>query len=103
MTKAREFKNSPVPQGVDEEIAYYVDTLLWGGTPTSITAVVKDLTTGGTDVTATKMPGTPTVLGNVITLPLLKALVLGHRYRVEVKFTSGGNKEEAYGFVEAEE
>ena len=42
----------------------------------------------GSDVTATVMPsGLPTVSGVEITLPLLTALTLGRRYRINVRFT----------------
>lgn len=88
-------------QGEDEEIAYTLDVTAWGASPTSPGVKVKD---GATDVTATVMPaGSPTVVGNVITLPRLKLLEKDKLYRVEVKFTISGNVLEAYFHVQAQE
>jgi len=42
------------------------------------------------------------VSGDVITLPPLRAMTVGHRYRAEIKFTAGGNTLEAYCIIEAE-
>lgn len=65
-----------------------VDCTEWTETPSApVVASVIDETTG-TDVKATVMPsGLPSVSGAKITLPLLTALTLGRRYRVEVQFT----------------
>lgn len=90
---------SPVTQGVDEQIARKITTTPWGSDPTAVSVVVKR---DGGDVTSTVMPtGSPTVAGDVITLPVLKSLSAGI-YRVEVKFTSGGNVFETYFKVIAE-
>lgn len=40
--------------------------------------------------------------GDVISLSPLKSLTAGVRYRIEVKFTAGGNVFELYGQVNAE-
>ncbi len=83
-------------QSADEQLAYQITTTNWGTAPTSATAVVWDLTAGETNVTPTSMPGTATVSGNIITLPLLKSLTENHMYRVETKFVSSGNTWECY-------
>lgn len=107
MTPKREVLESPVSQGVDEEIVYTINTHEWteGGTPTSISAVVKDVTylDNVTTVTTTVFPAnSPTGGVDLITLSPLKALTEGHSYRVEVKFTCALNKFETFAIVNAE-
>lgn len=101
MSSIREFTNSPQPLGVDEEVAFWINSLPWGGTPTSVTVKVFDVTAGAyTDVTSTVMPsGSASVVGNVINLPVMKAVTAEHIYRLEVKFTSAGNKVECWGLI----
>lgn len=100
----REFRESPFSQGVDEEIIYSLTTTAWGSSPTSVSVKVFDATTAKVDVTATVMPvNTPSVLGDVITLSPLKALTVGRSYRIEIKFSAGGNIFECYGVVLAED
>lgn len=91
-------------QGVDEEIAYQIDTEPWSPSPTNVVCEVRDVTDAAyTNVTTTVMPsGTPTVNENLITLPKLKALTNKHLYRVEVKFNGSGNIFEFFFFVQAE-
>lgn len=89
---SREVAEGTVGQGVDEIIAYTIDVSNWGNLHASpnITVVVWDDT--GTNVTSIVMPsGTPSAVGNVITLPPLKLLTANTSYRVEVKFTESGN------------
>jgi hypothetical protein len=84
-------------QGVDEEITYDIDTANWGGSPSSVTVVVKDVANNYADVTATVMPaGSPSVSSDTITLPELKSLTMDKHYRIEVKFTISGNIMECY-------
>lgn len=101
----REFRESPVVQGVDEEIVYTLTTTEWGSSPSSASIKVFDVTsTPRTDVTSTVMPsGSASIAGDVITFPILKSLVIGHVYRIEVKFNAVGNVFEAWGEVRAEE
>ena len=105
MTISREVIESPMPQGVDEEIVYTLTTTPWGSSPTSISAKVYDVTDGArTDVTSTVMPtNSPSAVGDVIALSPLKALTDGKAYRVEVKFTCSGNKFEAWCNIYAEQ
>jgi len=66
-TRKREVIEGPQPQGVDEEIAWGLDTTGCGGSPTDVTVVVKD--SDGNDVTSSVTTGSVSVAGNVITLP----------------------------------
>lgn len=103
MTVTREVIESPLLQGTDEQIAYQLTTTPWGGTPTSVAVTCYDITTGTrTDVSSTNLTGSATVAGDVITCPILKSLTAGSTYRLEIKFTSGGNIWEAYAAVRAE-
>jgi len=78
-------------QGEDEIVAYTINTSNWGGGPSSVTAVVKEVSDDYTDVTATVMPtNSPSVSTDTITLSPLKLLTRDKEYRVEVKFTSAG-------------
>lgn len=100
MAKKREVVET-LSQGEDEEISYSVDTSPWGGSPTGVSVVVKD--ENGTDVTSTVMPvNSPTVNVDTITLSALKSLTAGVTYRIEVKFSSGGNVLEAIIPIAAE-
>lgn len=101
----REAIESPLRQGVDEQIVYSLDTEPWGGSPSSVTVTVYDVTTGAAeDVSADVLSGSASVDGDKIELPAIRldSLAAGHLYRVEVQFTSGGNVLEAYFMIEAE-
>lgn len=102
MSVRREFQESPIRQGIDEEVAYSFPTTPWGSDPTNVSVVVKDRSQDYADVTLTVMPGSPSVSGDDITLPALKNLTEHHTYRVEVKFTIDGNVFEAWGWFHAE-
>ena len=75
-------------QATNEEIVYTIDTTEWIAAPTSpVVSKVTDLYTG-TNVASTVMPtGSPSVSANIITLPTLKLLTIGRKYRVHVRFT----------------
>src|SRR4030042_941921 len=79
-----------------EEIIYSITTTNWVSTPASVAAVAYR-EGDETVVTSTVFPtNSPTVAGDVITLSPLKSLTRGYTYRIEVKFTSGGNIFECY-------
>jgi hypothetical protein len=99
---SREVTEGRQPQGVDEEVAYTFSTTTYGGSPTSVSFKVYDDSDSFADVTSTVCPGSASVVGDIITLPKLKLLTLNHLYRVEVKFTAGGNVWEPYFTVLAE-
>lgn len=99
---AREVSEGKRYQGVDEQIVYTLTTTQWGSSPTSPSVAAYDVTNNEATVTSTVLSGSASVSGDVITLPTLKSLTLGHVYRVEVQFTSGGSVFEAYFYVEAQ-
>ena len=92
---AREILEGPLYQGVDEEIKYKLTTTPWGSSPSSPSAVIKILP-ADTDVSSTCLSGSASAVGDVITLPTVKSLTAGTEYRLEVKFTVGGNVMEAW-------
>jgi len=91
-------------QGADESILYTLTTTNWGSSPTTTSAAIFTDNGDGTytDVTSTKMPGSTSVAGDVITLPAILGLVAGTMYRVEVKFTISGSIFEAFAYVMGE-
>ncbi len=91
-----EVSEGQLEQSADEEIIYTLTTTPWGSSPTNVAVTAYD-ESRRTLVTATVFPAnSPSVNGDVITLSPLKSLVKGHIYRVEVKFSSGGNIYEPY-------
>lgn len=93
----REIVESPLYQGTDEQIAYTLTTTPWGSSPASTAVVLKDA--AGTDVSETHLTGDPSVDGDVITTPVVHSLTAGEKYRLEIKFTTGGNVVEAWAEV----
>lgn len=83
----RRIVESPLYQGENEEIPYALDTTNWG-TPTNVIVVVKDSL--GNDVTSAVTTGSATISGATITLPIIRNLRRGEKYRLEVKFTLSG-------------
>jgi hypothetical protein len=96
MASKREVVEGYQEQTSTEEIIYSITTTVWASTPASVAAVAYQEGTE-TVVTTTVFPvNSPTVAGDVITLSPLKSLTKGYTYRIEVKFTSGGNTFEFY-------
>lgn len=93
-----------IPQGINERLVYSCSTTRYGSSPTSPVITVLDTTDfSPLDVTTIVMPvGSPTIAGDVITLPRLENLTLGRLYRVNVRFTSGGQVFEPYFVVVCE-
>lgn len=85
----RQIIQSPLFQGREEQIAYTLNTQPWGGSPSSITVKIYDASS--VDQSVTLLSGAASVSGHIITLPVVKSLTVGQWYRLEVKFTSGGN------------
>lgn len=72
-----------------EEISYSIDTTEWGGSPTSPSA--KAFVNSG-EVTDCVFPtNSPSISGDDINLSPLKNISSGCCYRIQVKFTIGGN------------
>ncbi len=102
MAIRREFVNSPLLQGIDEKVAFTIDTSRWPGTgnPTAVAVVIKD--EAGADKSSTNLTGAASVSGDVITTPLVIALTAGDRFRIEVKWDKSGNTLEAFGDIDGE-
>jgi hypothetical protein len=99
---SREVTEGAQVQGIDEVIAYSIDVSNWGSSPTSVSAVVKQVS-DGTDITTTVMnPNAPSVATDTITLSPLDTLTEGEVYRVEVQFDIGTNTFECFFYVHAE-
>jgi hypothetical protein len=100
---SREIVEGQQLQGVDEKITYSVTTTPWGSTPSAIVVKAFDTSDSYKDVTATVMPvGVGIAVGDVITLPELLALTVGHTYRIEVKFVANAQTFEAFFLVLAD-
>lgn len=103
MTRStREVKESPLPQGVDERIAYTLTTTPWGSSPGTISCVLKVLP-GLVDVSSEKLSGSPSANGDVITSPIVYDLLAGQTYRLEFKFTCSSNVFETYLILKGEQ
>ena len=104
MSISREFKESPVRQGVDEQVAYTLDTTPWGGTPAGLSVKLYDVTDDDAhvDVTSVNLSGSASANASTITTPLVTGLALGCKYRLEVLWTNSGNTFEAWGLIWAE-
>jgi len=90
----RKVKESPLPQGEDERIAYCMDTAPWGGYSSGAAVVIKDAS--GVDVSGTHLAGAPSVVGTVITTPLVIVLIRNIKYRLEILWVYSGNTFETY-------
>jgi len=78
-------------QGVDEQIVYSLTTTQWGSSPSSPSVKAYDASNDYADVTTTVLSGSASVSGDVITLPKVKSLTLGHVYRIDVQFMVAGS------------
>lgn len=85
----------------DDRVAYDLDIPASYPAPSSPLCKLYDITVKGTetDVTATKLSGSAAITGQVMTSPLVIALVAGRTYRLEFQFVSGGNTFEPYGII----
>lgn len=99
MTSIREVAEGLQTQGEDETLTWALTTTNYASSPTDVAITVKDETAGGGVVTLCS--GTATN-GDVISATL-GGLTKDHIYRVEYKFTSGGNTFEPYVRVRCEE
>jgi len=105
MATKREVKEGQQFQGVDESIVYRIDTSGFGGTPSSPVVTVYELRGDNKhDVTSVVMStNSPSINGDYVVLSHLNTLTANRTYRVEVKFTSGGNVLECWFEVVGEE
>lgn len=100
MSDIREVKESPIVQGEDEKIAYTLTTTPWGSSPSNVSVTMYEYTDNviGTNVSATRMDGAAAISGDVITTPVI-SVVANTNYRLEIKFTVGGNELEAFAVI----
>ena len=93
------------PQGVDEAVNNYTfDASRWGFTELTAIVSVTATNSAGSDVSATIISGSGSIVdGTTIILPTIHSLTAGERYRIEIKFTSGGGTYEAFGYLYAED
>ncbi len=101
MAIRRQFVNSPILQGVDEKVAYTIDTSRWPGTGAVTGVVVKMKDSAGADAAA-KLSGAASVSVDTITTPLVIDMVDGDRFRIEVLWIKSGNTWEGFGFIDGE-
>ena len=98
----RSVEESPIEQGADEAMVYYLTTTPWGSGPSGIQVKAYDVTGGTyTEVSLSVLSGSPGASGDVITLPVLGSLTAGNIYKLEIKFTCGSNTFEAWLIVQA--
>lgn len=102
MSIIRRIIESPLDQGEDERVAYALTTTPWGSSPSSASVVLKSYP-DMVDVTSTLMTGLTSVVGDVITSPIVHSLVPGTVYRIEFEFVVSGNTVEAYALIRGEE
>ena len=95
---------SPIDQSANPAVAIaYKLELPDGADPSNVVVAVLDMSNGGADVTSTVMPAnTPILEDGDIVLPLLRNLVKGRKYRVNVLFTSGISRYLAFLRVNAQ-
>lgn len=103
----RRVREGQQPQGSREEIAYALTTTPWGSNPNTVEITVFDVTAARgdenwIDVTSTTTSGTLTVVGDVITTPLIVNLTPGRLYRVEIVFRAGVHRFVAWMEIRAE-
>lgn len=76
-----------------DQRTYTLDTTDYGGTPTSAAVSATNLSTGKV-VTTQVLSGAASVIGNVITWPVIQNLVAGQQYAIDVEFISLGQRYE---------
>ncbi len=99
MASSRKFKESPMPQGPGEIVAYLLTTTPWGSSPTSPVVTIKQ---NGLDITSDVTSGSASVSSDVVTTPLIQNLTAGKEYRIEVLFVTGGNTFVAHGIIKCD-
>jgi hypothetical protein len=105
MTTSRQL-HDPVYQGIDEKVIYSADMTAIG-TPTSPTVkgwrILSDSNYTDVSTSIISSTGTCTVVGNTVTLPVIRSLSLKNSYRIVITATySGGNTLSGYFDIEAE-
>lgn len=93
----REIIESPLYQGISEEIVYTLDTTPWGGSPGNVAVTLWD--EANTDVSATHLTGSAAVNVNAIVTPAVHSLETGKKYRLEIAWEYAGSKLEAFAVI----
>lgn len=104
----RKIKESPLYIGKNETIPYTLDFA--GFVPTTVTALssaavtLHDITRNepGTDVSSTKLSGSPSFTNLVLTLPMITGLADGGLYLLRARGSSGGATYELWAHVRGE-
>lgn len=92
---------SPEQQRPDERVAYEVTLADSYTSPSSPVCTLYSIVAGTeTDVTATNLSGSPSIVGQAFTSPLVIGLTAGTTYRLEFQFVSGGSRFEPYLLIE---
>jgi len=103
MIISREIREGIQPVGIDERPIFNLTTTPWGSAPTSVSVKAWKYNESAqtyTDVTSTVFAvNTPSVNGDVITLSPLIPQAIGDKYRIEIKFTTGGSVLEPYANI----
>lgn len=90
------------PQGVDEAIAYTLDTTGYGaGASNPAVVVYSGMNANEAEVSGTVLTGTPVITDGVLTFPRFAAPSVGY-YRFEVAFDVNGNHLELFGYLQVE-
>lgn len=97
----RQVEQVGLTQGRDEQLIYTLTTTPWGSDPSNVVLTLYDVTDDDNwiDVSSTLLSGSATVSGDVITLEKMLSTVGDHDYRLEIKFTSGGNVFEPFALI----
>jgi hypothetical protein len=102
MTTPRQVNETEIYQGEDERIAYQLTTTPWGSSPTSVSVALYDVTLGGREDASANLNGSASVSDDTITCPVVENLTPNKRYRLEIKFSSGGNTWESFAIINSE-
>lgn len=95
----RSLQKSPEIQGVDEAVAWEADVTKWvvSDPPTNPTCKLYRIDASvHTDVTDVNLTGSASVLGNVVTSPIVSGLTAGEKYRLVFRFNLGTQLASAY-------
>jgi hypothetical protein len=100
----RKAANSPLKQGSNETVTYYVDFAEWGASVDNIVSspVVTILDDDDTDVTSTLCAAGGSVVASVEVEFTITEVVVGAYYRVFVRGTSNSRIEECWFHLQGE-
>lgn len=82
--------------GPTEAVTFTLDTLPWGGSPSSPVCDIFDEEDLSTSLSGTLLTGSPSVLGDEITTSQVGSLTEGKIYRLTITFVSNGHTLRGY-------